>query len=203
MNFNINIQELFKTAFNFQVGFATQAVADSLLNGLDAIQVVDGEVPSNRVSYMGTPVWDYVKIGPKIIEGTGEEYPGYEFPLECVAEVILPMGKVSTEIMGRDGDVEELMSVKDWNITLRGFLINYESINYPEDQVRALREFASLKTTLLDVESTFLNLLDIYHLSVQRLAFPPATGYSNVQPFEMELKSKLPFTINATDGILL
>lgn len=201
--YSFNIQELFTKQFGFRPGFATQAVADSLLNGFNDIKVVEGEVKANRVSATGTPVWDYIKIGPKTIEGTGEEFTGFEFPLECVTEAILPKKIVETDIAGRDGDVEELMGVKDWMITVRGFVINHNSIEYPEEAVKELTAFSKLKTSLLDVESTFLNLLDIYYVSVHRLALPPGVGFSNVQPFEMELKSKIPFTVNSSNGILL
>lgn len=203
MQYNVNIPELFKSHFGFQVGFATKAVADTLFNGLDNIEIISGNLPGNAVSKMGTPVWDQIKIYPKIIEGTGEKFTGYTFPIESVTEVILPKKIVETDIVGRDGNVEELMGLQDWDITIRGFLINYDTTDYPEDQVSELRDFAKLKSSLLEVESTFLNLLDINYLSIHRLAFPAATGYSNVQPFEIEAKSKIPFTVNTTDGILL
>lgn len=203
MPFNVNIQDLFKGQFGFKPDFATQAVLDVALNRFSPIEVLDGEVQANRVSALGTPVWDYIKIKPKVIEGTGVRFGGYEFPLECVTEAILPKKIVETDIIGRDGNVEELMGLGDWMITVRGFVINHNSVAYPEAGVKQLRAFAALKTSLLDVESTFLNLLDIYYVSVHRLAFPPGVGFSNVQPFEMELKSKIPFTVTATDGILL
>lgn len=205
MAYNINIEELFQNQF----GVKPQLVFDNKLYGMTQLlklkrtEVEFGEVQANRTSIIGTPVWDYISIKPKVIEGTGEEFPGYEFPLEIITEVVLPMKKVETDIVGRDGNVEELMGVEDWMITVRGFVINHDSKQYPEELVKELRAFAALKDTLLDVESTFLNLLDIFYVSVHRLSFPPGTGYSNVQPFEMELKSKLPFTVNAEDGILL
>ncbi len=205
MAYNINIEELFKNQFGIQAQlvFDNKLFAATKLLGLKRTQIVSGQVQANRVSALGTPVWDYISIKPKVIEGTGEDFPGYEFPLECITEAVLPMKKVETDIAGRDGNVEELMGVEDWMITVRGFVINHDSTEYPEDAVKELRAFASLKDTLLDVESTFLNLLDIFYVSVHRLSFPPGTGYSNVQPFEMELKSKIPFTVNAEDGILL
>ncbi|MEO2080606.1 MAG: DUF6046 domain-containing protein [Leeuwenhoekiella sp.] len=203
MQFNLNITELFKSHFGFQVGIATRVIADQILNPFQDIEVIESNAPANAVSRMGTPVWDYVSIKPKIIEGTGESFGGFDFPLECVTEVILPKKIVETEIIGRDGDVEELMGVKDWMITFRGFIINYDTQDYPEDALKELKDFAALKTTLLDVESTFLNLLDIYHLSIHKLILPAAAGYSHVQPFELEAKSKIPFTVNASNGILL
>ena len=205
MGYKINIEELFKNQFGIKAPlvFDNKLYAATKLLGLKGTLAESGEVQANRVSVLGTPVWDYIYIKSKEIEGTGEYFPGYEFPLECITEVMLPMKKVETDIAGRDGNVEELMGVADWTITVRGFVINHDSKRYPEAGVNALSTFAALKDTLLEVEGTFLNLLGIFYVSVHRLSFPPGTGYSNVQPFEMEMKSKIPFTVNAEDGILL
>ena len=80
--YNINVKELIRQHFPFKLGFATQAVADKLFNGFDDLQVLPTYNELTKVSVMGTPVWDFIDLRPSYIEGTGEQFGGYSFPLE-------------------------------------------------------------------------------------------------------------------------
>lgn len=201
LSYNFNIPELFKSHFGFNVGISTKDIPAK--HGSHGINLVEFNARINKISLLGTPVWDFITIQPKIIEATGEKFEGYDFPLECVTEALLPKKIVETDIIGRDGNVEELMGLGDWQLIIRGFVINHYLGFYPEKQVKELKDLVALKDTTLGVESTFLNLLDIYYISLHEIKFPAAVGYDNVQPFEITAKSRIPFTLNPTNGILL
>ena len=201
--YNFDFQEAVKATFGFQIGFVANSVIDNLTNKFEGITVLEEKKPMQIKSQMGVPVWDYVKLLPKIIQGTGERFDGYDFPLETITEVSQQKKIVETDIFGSDGMVEELMGLGDWNINIKGFIINYASNDYPEFEVRRLRYVCELKDTDLEVESTFLNLLNINALSIHKLNFPPSPGYKNLQAFEIECRSKKPFVIATEDGILL
>ncbi|RWX03361.1 DUF6046 domain-containing protein [Flavobacterium cerinum] len=201
--YNINMQELFRTAFHFNLYAATDAVGDKLLNDYGTIEVIPTNSPLVAMSKQGMPVWDYVRLLPKKIAGTGENFEGFDFPVETVVEAVLPKKVAETEIFGRDGTVEELMGLGDWQINIKGFIINYDSTDYPEDQVRALKRVCELKDVELAVEGTYLNMLDINYISIRNLNLPPSVGYGNMATFEIECRSKIPFIINRTDGVLL
>jgi hypothetical protein len=95
------------------------------------------------------------------------------------------------------------MGLDDWQINLKGFIINYATDDYPELEVRKLRSVCELKDTQLEVEGTFLNMLNVNLLSIHRLSLPPSPGYKNMQAFDIEARSKQPFIINPDNGILL
>ncbi len=196
-NYNINVKELFKQHFPFKLGFATQTVSEMLINGFDDIQVLPTNKELAKVSAMGTPVWDFIDLRPSYINETGEQFEGYSFPLETTIEAIRPKKIVETDIFGRDGMVEELISLDDWQLTIRGLIINYESTDYPEEQVKELQRVCELKTSLLECEGTFLTMLDIRHISIHKLTLTPSLGYSNIQAFEIDAKSKIPFIISS------
>jgi hypothetical protein len=195
-SYNINVKELIARHFPFKLGFATQTVADKLFNGFDDIEVLPTNNELTRVSVMGTPVWDFIDLKPSYIEGTGEQFDGYSFPLETTIEPVRPKKIVETDIFGRDGDVEELIGLSDWELTIRGLVINYESKDYPEQQVKELKRVCELKTSLLECEGTLLTMLDINYMSIHRLRLVPSIGFDNIQAFEIDAKSKTPFIIS-------
>ncbi|WP_348814064.1 DUF6046 domain-containing protein [Flavobacterium maritimum] len=196
-SYNFNFQELFKSTFNLNIGYVGAAVADQYTNGFEGIQVLEEKKPLQLVSQTGVHVWDYVKLLPKIIEGTGERFDGYDFPFECVVEVVLTKKIAITDIFGADGEVEELMGLNDYGIVIKGIIINYKTDDYPEFEFRRLRYVCEIKDTMLEVEGTFLNMLNINHLSIHAFRPIATPGYKNMQAFEIECRSKRPFKINS------
>lgn len=201
-SYKFNFQEIFKSTFGFNIAFASTTVIQAV-NNFDGIQVLDEKKPLQLKSATGAQVWDYVKLLPKFIESTGEKFDGYQFPFECVVEAVLTKKIVVTDIFGADGEVEELMGLNDYAITIKGMLINYKSDDYPEFDFRRLRYVAELKDTMFEVEGTFLNMLNIHYLSIHSFKPIATPGYKNMQAFEMECRSKKPFIIDADNGISL
>ena len=202
-SYKINLKELFKSQFRLNADLSTKNVFDKKSAAFKGIKVLENQKQLSKTSLEGIPVWDYIRLLPKKIVGTGDNFEGYDFPLECVVEGNLPKKIVETEIFGMDGTVEELMGINDWIISIKGFIINYKSKDYPEDQVKALKNACSLKDCELGVEGTFLNMLGINYISIHSLNLPASVGYGNMQSFEIEARSKIPFIINNQDGILL
>ena len=194
-NYSFNVQELMAQHFPFKIGFASQAIANVIFNRLDDIDVLPTNKKLVKKTALGSPVWDYIQINPVTIKDTTEVYPGYDFPLETTIEAVRAKKIVESDILGRDGTVEELISLDDWSITIRGLIINYQSTDYPEQEVKDLQKLFELKSSALPVEGTFLTMLDVRYLSLHRLSLKPSIGYSNIQAFEIEAKSKRPFII--------
>ncbi len=191
-----NTSEILNRTFQFNIGYVGEAIADKYTNDFKGIEVLDEKAPLKLMSQTGVPVWDYVKLLPKIIEGTGERFDGYQFPFESVVEASLTKKVVVTEIFGADGEVEELMGLNNYAFTIKGLIINYKSNDYPEFEVRKLRYVCELKDTLLDVEGTYLNMLNINQMSIHSFKPIATPGYKNMQAFEIECRSKKPFKIN-------
>lgn len=206
MGYEIDIPKL----FNVQFGIAmlrpplTRFLQEKELYRFHGGKVDQAMTEGNAVSYMGTPVWDYVKIEKQTIEGTGKTFAGYDFPLETVVQATRPKNIVETEVVAKDGEVEELMSLSNWELELKGFVINYEADQYPEAQVKALKQACELKDTQLKVEGTFLStVLKIYNISIHELELKPMPGYARVQAFKIEARGIVPYSIDKNNGVLL
>jgi len=87
-----NFSELFKSTFKLNLVYAANSIIDGQNNRLDvqALQPIEELSPLQLKSQTGMPVWDYIKLLPKIIEGTGEQFNGYQFPYEIVVEASMP-----------------------------------------------------------------------------------------------------------------
>lgn len=196
MKFDIDIPKL----FNVQFGIAmlrpplTRFVQEKLYP-FQGGKVDEGMEEGNAYTKMGTPVWDYLKIEKHKPEGDNETFPGYDFPLEMVIQANRPKNIVETEVVAKDGEVEELMSLSNWELQLKGFIINYETDQYPEAEVKALQKACELKSTQLPVEGTYMEVLRIRHISIHKLELPTMPGYARVQPFEIEARSMVEFIL--------
>jgi hypothetical protein len=161
---------------------------DTMVNG----------VPVDRYSAMGTPIFDYIKIKPgNYYNFDGELTPirAYDFPFECIVELSQPSMIEETFIVGRKGgSIKEQMGVDDWYITIRGFIINYDSLDYPTDAVLAFKELISHPAEL-EVESPWLNMFDINEIVIFDRNIPQLEGTLHYQPFTLLAKSNEPFTV--------
>lgn len=195
--YSFDFTNVFRDVFGAPIYYGPKDYNPQLIQPVESLQ------PLQLKSQTGVPVWDYVKLLPKIIEGTGEQFNGYDFPYETVVEANFEKKIVTTDIFGSDGEVEELMGNGDWDILIRGFIINYETNDYPAAAVREMTRVCRLKDTIIDVEGTYLNMLGINAISIHRFTPRPTPGYRNMQAFEIEARSKQPFIIDAENGVLL
>ena len=202
MQFKFNIPVLFERAFGVTPNRGVQQMIDKVQN-YDDIETLAQEQEYSSVSKLGVQVWDVINLDEKIIEGTDESFEGYSFPAELTLQVSRAKKIIETDIIGKKGTVEELVAVDDWEINIKGFIINYESDAYPENEVQELNTVCELQDSLLPVTSKFLNNLGIDYLSIHQLRLPQMAGYSNVQPFEVVAKSKEPFILSVINGIEL
>jgi hypothetical protein len=203
LEFKANIPELFKRHFGFDVKVAA---LKELIGGLDAKDVpfteggnkmVNG-APVTKYSYMGTPIFDYIKITPGTYydwNGKLQPIPKYQFPYECVVELNQPSIIEETFLKGRrSGSVKEVIGLDDFYITIRGFIINYNTRDYPTEAVEAFRNVIKLPTEL-EVESPFLNMFDIDELVIFDRNIPQIEGSLHYQPFTLMCKSNIPFNL--------
>lgn len=203
MEFNINLQTLVKKHFGFDVKVSSFEPPSDIIP-FGNIEVVPGGLtmvngaPVAKYSAMGTPIFDYIKILPGSyynFEGKLTKVRGYEFPFECIVEITQPTMAEETFIKGKvGGSVKEFMGVDDWYITVRGFIINYDSSDYPTDQVNEFRELISHPTEL-QVESPFLNMFDINEMVIMDRQIPQIEGSLHYQPFTLLCKSNEPFYV--------
>jgi len=141
-------------------------------------------VEETRKSYLGTPVFSDLNF-------PGEE-EGDDVVLETVLiDVSQRKNIVTTPVAGRNGTVKEYISDGDYEVRIRGALVNPGTAAYPYDQVRALGDRLR-QPEALDVICDYLRFFDIYKLVVTDFNFPQNEGFQNVQAFEITCISDLP-----------
>jgi hypothetical protein len=122
-----------------------------------------------------------------------------------ILEISRAKNIVTTAMQGRNGTVKEFISLDDWVLVFRGFLINEESNTLPSDQTRRLVEVFEKNEHLRffsdQVRKWYENRAEVEegaaleYIVVEDLKFPPFDGADNVQPFEITCKSDNPVEI--------
>lgn len=159
----------------------------SSLSGLPASGAL--KIPAVAYSYLGTPVFSRLTL-------VSPEDPTLKLDLdEVLLEVSQSVNVVTTAINGRDGTIKEYVSAGDWNVSVRGVLVNYDDgYNAPLEKFQTLLQLCSLPLAL-ECESNYLQLFEIFNLVVTEKSFPQSKGFQNVQPFELSCISDKPIQL--------
>jgi hypothetical protein len=154
-------------------------------------------------SYMGTPIYEQITltVPSTIVNGAvtnqGFQYTFPDWPLFDINPAWLIV-KENTQGGGPAGGnvqtvgtVKEFVQQDDFQITVRGFLINYDSQDYPEQLMADLWKVLNAQQTL-GITSRVFNLLGIHNIVITAARFPGVEGYINMQPFEFDAVSDFP-----------
>lgn len=98
---------------------------------------------------------------------------------------------VTTPVQGRNGTVKEYISDGDYDVRIRGAIVNTGSNGYPYGAVRDLHDLLS-RSEALSIVADYLRLYNIYSVVVMSFNFPQQEGYQNTQLFEIECISDTP-----------
>ena len=185
-------------------GFGLQALKSKFYNFGEETPDDKGAVAT---SYLGTPVFMNVEFLP----GNYKDKKGREisygnllknnedstaFAINTVlVDVSQSKQIIKTNIQGLSGTVKEYISKGDYQIKIRGILVDESSERYPQEQVIQLREYLDAETTI-GVAGRFLNdLFDITDIVVEGYNFPQAEGAQNYQLFEINAVSDNPIEL--------
>lgn len=138
------------------------------------------------VSYLGTPVF------ADLILKTGDADEGLQL-LTVLIEVSQSKNIVTTAVQGLSGTVKEYISDGDYQLNIKGALVNQFS-EYPLDDAQKLVELFQFQNALQCV-SPFLQLFGIYNLVVTDYRLPQQEGFQNVQLFECNAISDKPIEL--------
>ena len=189
---SFNIPALYQQVFGVTgVGFVIPAANNQVNDGqgsFDASQLQTAPLPTANIqSYLGTPIYEQIvlTVPPTITNGklqsTGFIYAFPDWPLFDISASWLI---IKENVQGGNGSIKEYISQDDFQITIRGFLINYESDLYPDLQLFALWEVINAQKSI-QVTSLVFNTLGIHNIVIQDAKFPAMEGHPNIQPFEL------------------
>jgi hypothetical protein len=116
---------------------------------------------------------------------------GLQLPNEPSVSIVAKKTIVETGLVGqkRKGFVKELISIDDYEITIRGVALNYASKkNYPEDAVKKLHDLF-LRNEALKVECALTALLGIERLVIKEFTLPDMPGVQHAQAYQFSCVS--------------
>lgn len=186
-NFNsFNILDLYQKAFGVKgVRFAIPPntmrndKADITYNGLN----VSSTPTALAQSVLGTPIYEQITLR----DGDSE----YTFPDWPLIDIAYTKNIVKTPIKGRNGTVKEYINIDDYQIAIRGILINYVNDEYPYDLLSQLETFCKINREL-QVTSPVINLLDVHNIVIADVRYPEVEGINHIQPFIIQCLSDEP-----------
>lgn len=182
---SFNLVELYQKAFGIKgVRFAippnTQnQKADIMYNGLS----VSTPPSALAQSILGTPIYEQITF-----KDGNNEYTLPDWPL---IDIAYTKNIIKTPVKGRNGTVKEYINIDDYQIAIRGILINYFTDEYPYDLLSQLQSFCIINKEL-QVTSPVLNILDIHNVVIADVRYPEVEGYNHIQPFIIQCLSDEP-----------
>ena len=109
---------------------------------------------------------------------------------------------IKTNIAGVAGTVKEYISKGDYEITIRGALVDPNGQRYPEEQARQLKEYLEAEEAI-EIASSFLNdIFNVQYIVVESFSFPQVEGTQNVQLFEIKAVSDDPVELTVLQNTL-
>jgi hypothetical protein len=104
---------------------------------------------------------------------------------------------IETTLGERKGTVKELYSIDDWEIAIRGFVIDDENRRWPEAELTVLKNLNDLTESIrLDNALSNLFLGEDDRVVIMKLDLPEVSGgRKHIRPFAMTLKSDSVFDL--------
>jgi hypothetical protein len=186
----------------FQIGADVDRPEPKLnFNGIKAVHLVQGE----EFSDYGTPIFQPVTFlgGVYQVLGTGAEqgqvvddnYVGWRLPATTLAEFKRSKEITKSRPSTANGTTKELWAFSDWNITIRGLILDSQPNYFPEGQLRQLLRWERV-VDAIDVSGDMFTYLGIRRLVIEDLSLGRVAGSPNVIPFQMQCVSDEPLELS-------
>ena len=105
---------------------------------------------------------------------------------------------IKTEIIDYKGTVKEYIGESDMSITIRGYVSTQNPDQYPDDDARLIKSYASAPVPLKVVNSFLNDILGVNQIVVESCQLSQQQGLRNVQYFQWTCVSDIDFTISKT-----
>ena len=112
---------------------------------------------------------------------------------------------VETPLTERRGTVKELINIQDYEILIKGFIINANN-EFPETDVTTLRNIyeqniaVSIQCPLTDIFLLRPDRSGSDQVVIRELRFPSITGIKNIRPYELHMVCDEPFNLFSITG---
>lgn len=192
---NLSVEGLFEKAFGTGRGF------DGNQLRTDEQPKKEFDVPADE-SGEGTEFLSVRnELNAKLPDGRSIFMPvqlgGVLLPNEPTISFAVKKRVVQTDLVGskRKGTVKELINSEDWQVTIRGVAINFDSKDfYPEDIVKSLNELSN-REEALEIRCALTSLLGIYRLVIVNFRLLEMVGVQHAQAYEFRCVSDEDFIL--------
>lgn len=127
---------------------------------------------------------------------------GFQLPNEPIIEVSGGKRVIKTVIDGSDGTFKEQHSMDDYSVIIRGIAVSQDSDEYPEKDVRKIRQLCEKKGNVTAV-CQLLTFFGIDKLVIESFSFPAIEGAPGMQPYELTCISDKEFDIELKKGVAI
>lgn len=157
---------------------------------------------ADKKSIFGTPVFDVLTLKElSYTDFNGVEQTVNELTLDiALLEVNNTRNIITTAVSGRNGTVKEYMSDGDYEINIKGNLINPLANCHPDELLKALHEFCKSQVSIA-VTSSLLYYLEIDSIVITKFTFKMVPGFRNVIDYELQCLSDLDPTIQESENV--
>ena len=191
-------------------GFGLQAFKRTFYSVRQDAEGQDENAPDPvPTTYLGTPVFCNLELIPgRYVNKDGDkiDYAGgvgsENFRIDTVLiDVSQQKQIIKTPIQGVSGTVKEYISMGDYQVKVRGALVDQSAQRYPQEQAQQLREFLEVEDSIA-IASRFLNdIFEVHKLVIESFSFPQVEGFQNVQLFEFSAISDDPIELTVINSL--
>jgi hypothetical protein len=167
-----NFSDLYKKQFGIYVAQGiTSTALDAAVAKTKQLQLSTPDFVVDQRGFLGAPLMMPIKLDD------------FQLPNEPLISITGGRNIVSTPINGVNGEFKEEWSLRDYTITIRGFLIdegNPETL--PETQIRALRSILE-KSNSRKIVCKLTTLLNIQLITITEWELPEAQASIGMMPY--------------------
>ena len=187
-----------------ELQFNISGLGVSIINPRVFRSDLPNEEVTERISYLGTPVFSNLEIpSGQYVNNEGEvvNYDGIRIDT-VLFEVSIEKNIVRTPINGRDGTVKQYISLGDYSISCQGIIIGESDASnsgfdvsrtdvVPEAEIRKLNEIFKIPSEI-EIFSEFLDFFDISTVVIQGGNFAQREGFRDSIYFNLGMLSDAP-----------
>jgi hypothetical protein len=166
--------------------------------GINAVVLVQGE----QQSYLGTPIFQpitfrggvYQQLSPQG-EVFDSSFNGWQLPATTTAEFKRSKDITKSRPSTAHGTTKELWAFQDWEVTIRGLILDGQPNYFPLGELRELLSWEKLVDSI-EVEGDMFTYLGIERLVIESMSLGRVAGSPNVIPFQLQCVSDEPLELS-------
>ncbi len=187
----MNLLDLFRRVFGFRgvpYGITQKPYKQSTADiDPNAIEIYSEKATFDFAQKMGSPIFQPLRF-------EDAKLAPFQLPNEPLVTLNNTKRLVETPSAGGTQDVIEHISLNFYTIKIQGFIVNMETDDYPDEEVRKLRAYYELPRSF-KVFNPLLSYFDINLFACKTFSLPAVEGHQAIQGYEITGRSDKPYQL--------